>query len=38
MEDQIGPLSGIRVLEWATWHQGAAGAGVMMGDLGAEVI
>ncbi len=38
MEDQIGPLSGIRVLEWATWHQGAAGAGVMMGDLGAEII
>lgn len=38
MSDQIGPLSGILVLEWATWHQGAAGAGMMLGDLGAQII
>jgi len=38
MESAVGPLHGIRVLEWATWHQGAAGAGVLLGDLGAEVI
>ena len=38
MEERVGPLSGIRVLEWATWHQGASGAGMMLGDLGAEVI
>ncbi|MEK7848593.1 MAG: CoA transferase [Chloroflexota bacterium] len=38
MADEIGPLIGILVLEWATWHQGAAGAGVMLSDLGAQVI
>ena len=33
-----GPLEGVRILEWATWHQGASGAGIMLGDLGAQVI
>lgn len=32
-----GPLEGIRVLEWAAFHNGPA-AGYMLGDLGAEVI
>jgi len=32
-----GPLAGIRVLEWAVFHNGPA-AGYMLGDLGAEVI
>ena len=32
-----GPLDGIRVIELATWHNGAA-AGYMLGDLGADVI
>ena len=31
------PLSGIRVLECAAWHNGPA-AGYMLGDLGADVI
>lgn len=31
------PLEGIRVLEWAAFHNGPA-AGYMLGDLGAEVI
>jgi len=32
-----GPLAGIRVIEWAAFHNGPA-AGYMLGDLGAEVI
>ncbi len=32
-----GPLDGIRILEWAMYHNGPA-AGYMLGDLGAEVI
>jgi len=32
-----GPLDGIRLLEWASFINGA-GAGYMLGDLGAEVI
>jgi len=32
-----GPLEGIRILEWAAFHNGPA-AGYMLGDLGAEVI
>ena len=32
-----GPLSGIRVIELAVWHNGG-GAGYMLGDLGADVI
>lgn len=32
-----GPLKGIRVIELAVWHNGAA-AGYMLGDLGADVI
>ena len=32
-----GPLTGIKVLEWSLWQQ-APVAGVMLGDLGAEVI
>ena len=32
-----GPLDGIRILEWAMWHNGPA-AGYMLGELGAEVI
>ncbi|MEE9203327.1 MAG: CoA transferase [Dehalococcoidia bacterium] len=32
-----GPLEGIRVIEWAGFHNGPA-AGYMLGDLGAEVI
>ena len=32
-----GPLDGIRVIELATWHNGAA-AGYLLGDLGADVI
>ncbi|MEK7847472.1 MAG: CoA transferase [Chloroflexota bacterium] len=31
------PLDGIRVIEWAAFHNGPA-AGYMLGDLGAEVI
>lgn len=31
------PLQGVRVIEWAMWHNGPA-AGYMLGDLGAEVI
>ncbi|MBI2859467.1 MAG: CoA transferase [Chloroflexi bacterium] len=34
---QDGPLSGIRVLEWGIMQQGPV-VGVMLGDLGAEVI
>ena len=34
---QSGPLKGIRVIELAVWHNGA-GAGYMLGDLGADVI
>ncbi|MDP7470253.1 MAG: CoA transferase, partial [Dehalococcoidia bacterium] len=30
-----GPLEGIKVVEWAVWHNGPA-AGYMLGDLGAE--
>ena len=33
----MGPLSGIRVIELAVWHNGG-GAGYMLGDLGADVI
>lgn len=33
----MGPLAGIRVLEWAAFFNGPA-AGYMLGDLGAEVI
>lgn len=32
-----GPLHGIRLIEWAMYHNGPA-AGYMLGDLGAEVI
>lgn len=32
-----GVLDGIRVIEWAAWHQGPE-AGSMLGDLGADVI
>jgi crotonobetainyl-CoA:carnitine CoA-transferase CaiB-like acyl-CoA transferase len=32
-----GPLAGIRVIDWSVWQQGPV-AGVMLGDLGAEVI
>lgn len=32
-----GPLDGIRVMEWAMWHNGPA-AGYILGDLGADVI
>ncbi|MDP7240465.1 MAG: CoA transferase, partial [Dehalococcoidia bacterium] len=32
-----GPLEGIKILEWAMYHNGPA-AGYMLGDLGAEVI
>lgn len=32
-----GPLTGIRILEFAIWHAGP-GANYMLGDLGAEVI
>lgn len=31
------PLEGVRVIEWAMWHNGPA-AGYILGDLGAEVI
>ena len=31
------PLEGVRILEWAVFHNGPA-AGYMLGDLGAEVI
>ena len=33
----MGPLTGIRVIELAVWHNGG-GAGYMLGDLGADVI
>ncbi len=32
-----GPLDGIRVVEWTQWAQGS-GVGVILGDLGADVI
>jgi crotonobetainyl-CoA:carnitine CoA-transferase CaiB-like acyl-CoA transferase len=32
-----GPLEGIKVVEWAVWHNGPA-AGYMLGDLGADVV
>ncbi len=32
-----GILDGIRIVEWAQWHAGPAGAS-MLGDIGAEVI
>src|SRR5438477_12488763 len=32
-----GPLEGIKVVEWSTWAIGPL-AGVILGDLGAEVI
>ena len=32
-----GPLKGIRVLDWTMWQFGPM-AGVMMGDMGADVI
>lgn len=37
MDKPLGPLSGIRVLEVAMYHNGPA-TGYMLGDLGAEVI
>lgn len=33
----LGPLSGMRVVDWTIWQQGPV-AGAMLGDLGAEVI
>jgi crotonobetainyl-CoA:carnitine CoA-transferase CaiB-like acyl-CoA transferase len=33
----LGPLDGIRVVDWTIWQQGPV-AGAMLGDLGAEVI
>lgn len=33
----LGPLDGIKIVDWTIWQQGPV-AGAMMGDLGAEVI
>jgi crotonobetainyl-CoA:carnitine CoA-transferase CaiB-like acyl-CoA transferase len=33
----LGPLDGIRIVDWTIWQQGPV-AGAMLGDLGAEVI
>jgi crotonobetainyl-CoA:carnitine CoA-transferase CaiB-like acyl-CoA transferase len=35
--EPLGPLSGLRVVDWTVWQQGPV-AGAMLGDLGAEVI
>src|SRR5688500_13998142 len=35
--EKRGPLSGIRVVEWAHYHMGP-GAGMFLADLGADVI
>ncbi len=37
IQDQKGPMEGIRVIEYGVWHAGP-GAGAILGDMGAEVI
>ncbi|WP_024793585.1 CaiB/BaiF CoA transferase family protein [Tomitella biformata] len=37
MTTKVGPLSGLRVIDWTVWQQGPV-AGAMLGDLGADVI